>query len=129
MNPIDWELVFYLIFLCSGIIGMSCQIILRLTLDRRVRKVLPEDKTYDGFYDTYFGIWRACLFANASILPGKRFKKAMIVFYEGFDVRGFANRFEKNIAWLHVIVGILFFSCLIFYFLTMWLGIIEWSDA
>ncbi|MGH1441634.1 MAG: hypothetical protein ACRBBR_16085 [Cellvibrionaceae bacterium] len=129
MTPIDWELVFYLGFLCLGIVVLLCQITLRFTLDRRVRKELPANQTYDGFYDAYFGIWRACLFANASVLPGKRFKRTMGVFYNGFDVKKFANRFEKTIAWIHISAGVIFLLCVAFYFLTMWFGIIQWSDA
>jgi hypothetical protein len=125
----NWFLIFDLTFLFSGLIGILCQIILRLTLDRRVRKELSAGKVYDGFYDGFFGIWRALIFANAGILKAKRFKRVMVIFYEGFDVTHFANRFEKNITWIHLIVGIIFFSCLIFYFLTMWLGIVRWSDV
>lgn len=129
MNSIDWELVFYSVFLCSGIIGMLCQVALRLTLEPRVRNELPADKVYDGFYDGFFGFWRALTFANASILKGTRFKKTMAIFYEGFDVASFANRFEKTVAWIHLIAFAFLFSCMIFYFATMWLGIIEWSDT
>lgn len=128
MSMVNWVLVFYVFFLCLILICMACQIALRLTLDRRVRKELPDDKVYDGFYDTYFGIWRALIFANASILKGNRFQKTMAIFYNSFDVKNFANRFEKTVAWVHLVTGIVILLSLMFYFLTKWFGVIGWSD-
>jgi hypothetical protein len=105
-----------------------CQITLRLTLDRRVRSQLPADKIYNGFYDSYFGIWRALIFANASILSGKRFKRVIEIFYDGFDVASFANRFEKIVAWLHLISAAILIGLTITVFITNWLGIFNWPD-
>jgi hypothetical protein len=113
-------------FFLALCIGIVCQILLRLTLDRRVRSELPADKIYNGFYDSYFGIWRALLFANASILPGKRFKRTMEIFYNGFDVRNFANSFEKTVAYIHIICAFILILFIPLFFITKAFGIFNW---
>ena len=103
----------WLVFIV-GMLGLICLIlpipILRFTLDRRVRKQLPADKVYDNYPDWYFGFGRAIMFGYASIWDRANNSWQIQVFYDGFDVKSFANRFEKFIAYsfcfgLIVIVG------------------------
>jgi hypothetical protein len=70
-----------------------------MTLDRRVRKQLPADKDYDNYPDWYFGFGRTIMFAYASIWERYNNSSLMKAFYNGFDVKGFANPFEKFMAY------------------------------
>ncbi|MGH1439582.1 MAG: hypothetical protein ACRBBR_05695 [Cellvibrionaceae bacterium] len=121
--------VIEVLFLTSFILATLSYLALKLTLDKRVRKALPDDKVYDGFYDSFFGFLRTSLFANASILPGKRFQKTMDIFYDGFQIKSFANAFEKTMALLYLIsISLLTIVCLGVFF-TDFLGLVTWADA
>lgn len=76
---------------------------LRVTLDRRVRRAMPVDKVYDNYPDWYFGIGRAIMFGAASVFEFPKKSTAMAIFYDSFDVKSFANRYEKAIAWAMII--------------------------
>jgi len=120
--------VIEVLFLTSFILTALSYLVLKLTLDKRVCKALPNDKVYDGFYDGFFGFLRTSLFANASILPGKRFQKTMDIFYNGFQIKGFANLFEKTMALLYLInVSLLIIVCLGVFFTDL-LGLVTWAN-
>ena len=121
-----YQLIFSIVGVIAIIIMIVSQIILRFTLDRRVRSYLPDNKKYESFYDSFFGLWRSSLFANANILPGKRFQKVMDVFYDGFKIKGFANQFEKVVAYLNLFSGLIIILCIPIFYITKWLGIFEW---
>jgi len=92
-------MIFKWLFFIVGSIGLICLIVpiplLRLTLDRRVRRQLPADKVYDNYPDWYFGFGRAIIFSYASIFDRANDSLQMKLFYDGFDVKSFSNRFEK----------------------------------
>lgn len=127
INFAQWLFIF--IVLGSILSAMLCQIILRLTLDKRVRKALPTDKDYDSFFDGYFGIMRTSLFANACIPFMRGAKNNMEIFYGGFDVASFATSFEKTIAYIHLISFCIGVLCIPIFFITEWLGIFKWPDT
>lgn len=61
---------------------------------------MPIDKVYDNFPDWYFGIGRSIIFGVASIFDYPKKSPIMTDFYDSFDVKAFANRYEKSFAWL-----------------------------
>jgi len=128
MSLDNWQLLLAYFGLGSGLLAILCHIVLRFTLDRRIRSVLPASKTYDGFYDGFFGLLRTSLFANASILPGKRFQKTMDIFYNGFRIKGFANHFEKTVAYIYFTCGSLMILVCLIVFITDFFGIVDWSS-
>ena len=98
-------------------------IILRFTLDRRVRKALPSDKVYDMIHDSYFGLGRVIGFALSSIFEFPKKSPIMIYHYDNFDVKGFANRFEKFWAWAMVLGLGIFLLLAAIYSHMDWLGL------
>ena len=94
-----FEIFFMVIVVLSLATMPICIIILRLTLDRRVRKQLPKEKSYDHYPDQYFGFGRTIVFSYASILDYANNSSMMELFYDGFDVKNFATTFEKFIAY------------------------------
>ncbi len=122
------ELAFILIVITAVILGPLSVLVLRLTLDRRVRKQLPKDKEYDAYPDWYFGFGRAMIFGYASVWDRANNSWQMELFYEGFDVKSFANPFEKFATYC------LFFSLIIligggavYIVLEAW-GLIPWLE-
>lgn len=97
------QVVFALLSVISVIFLWVSMIALRLTLDRRVRRAMPSDKIYDNYPDWYFGIGRAIVFGAASIFEYPKKSPVMIVFYDSFDVKNFANSYEKTIAWTMIV--------------------------
>ncbi len=93
MSYFEW--LFYIIGMLALILLPLSMLVLRLTLDRRVRKQLPKDKEYDAYPDWYFGFGRAMIFGYASVWDRANNSWQMQLFYEGFDVKSFANPFEK----------------------------------
>ncbi len=97
MSYFEW--LFYIIGMLALILLPLSMLVLRLTLDRRVRKQLPKDKEYDAYPDWYFGFGRAIIFGCASVWDRANNSWQMQLFYEGFDVKSFANPFEKFVAY------------------------------
>jgi hypothetical protein len=124
----DWTIVLALTFIGAFFLLMLSILILRLTLDRRVRKALPPDKTYGAYTDWYFGLGRTIVFGWACVLPYINNSPKLRYLYDDFDVRAFANRFEKAIAYLMVGGLAYFFICGFIIFITEWLGIYDWSQ-
>jgi len=93
-------------------------ICLRLTLDRRVRKKLPADKEYNNYPDWYFGFGRALIFGYASVWNRANNSWQLKIFYDGFDVKNFANRFERFITYslflslVILVIGGVFYTAL-----------------
>ena len=73
-------------------------LVLRLTLDKRVRRQLPEAKVYENYPDWYGGFGRTIIFACASISKRANNSWQMKEFYNGFNIKGFANQFERIMA-------------------------------
>lgn len=92
-----------LLFIISGLLSFACLIlpipILRFTLDKRIRKQLPADKVYDNYPDVWFGFGRTIMFAYASIFDRSNNAWQIKEFYNGFDIKSYANRFEKFLAY------------------------------
>ncbi len=122
------ELTFAFTVTFSGILLPLSILILRLTLDRRVRKQLPKDKEYDAYPDWYFGFGRTITFGCASVWDRANNSWQMQLFYEGFDVKSFASPFEKFATYC------LFFSLFILvgggavYIILEALGLIPWLE-
>ncbi|WP_221797154.1 hypothetical protein [Oceanobacter mangrovi] len=78
-------------------------LMLRLTLDRRVRKqLLPADKVYNDSFDSYGGLLRASLFGFACLFDRLNRHPAMLYSYNRIYLKGFANWFETLLAVWHV---------------------------
>jgi len=122
----NWQFIFSLTGMGLMATTVLSQITLRLTLDRRVRKALPANKIYDGFFDGFFGLLRASLFGNACISFINGSKKNMEIFYDGFDVANFANSFEKTMSYVHLISACIVVLYIPIFLITKWLGIFEW---
>jgi hypothetical protein len=82
-------------------------LLLRLTLGRRVRKQLPKGKDYGYYPEWYCGFGRAIIFGCASVWDRANDSWQMKLFYGGFDVKSFANCFEKFMTYC------LFFSLIV----------------
>ncbi len=119
------ELVFIFIGITALILLPLSILILRLTLDRRIRQQLPPDKIYNNYPDWYFGFGRAIIFGCASVWDRANNSWQMKLFYNGFDVKKFSNCFERFFAYC------LFLSLLLFgvggttYSLLDWFGVIH----
>lgn len=111
----------------SAILMLLSQVTLRLTLDRRVRKAMPADKVYNSPLDWYGGFMRAMGFGLAAIFDRAK-HYAMKDHYDGFDVKNFANTFEKIISYLFVVSSIILISCVVIFSIIDLLGIIDWPD-
>ncbi len=109
----------------SGILFILSPLVLRLTLDRRVRKALPVDKVYNCPLDWYGGFLRAMGFGIAAVFDRAK-NYGMRDYYNGFDVKAFANRFEKTISYIYVTSFIIFMLCIMLTYVTDWFGIFEW---
>ncbi len=126
MTADDWKLFLSLIGFGSAVLLMLSQLLLRLTLDRRVRKALSPDKVYDSYLDDYCGYLRAVMFGNAIVFPWVRKSPAIKNYYDGFDVASFATSFEKGIAYMQTVSFGILMVCMFIFFITKWLGVLEW---
>lgn len=124
---IDWAYALSLVCMLFGGVTLFSIIILRLTLDRRVRKALPSDKIYNNPTDWYGGFLRSMGFAYATIIERAN-NYAMKDYYDGFDVKNFATPFEKAICYLFFVSGLMFLVCLFLALITDWFGILEWEN-
>ncbi len=91
-----------IVLLSIGLLALS-HLLLRLTLDRRVRSALPSDKKYDFVADWYFGYGRAVCFGYAACFDWANNSWIIKHHYNGFDIKSFANRFEKILGYLSTI--------------------------
>ncbi len=123
-----WQWWFSLISVGAIALMLVSVIILRLTLDRRVRKALPADKVYNCPLDWYGGFIRSMVFSLASLSDRPK-RYAMKDYYDGFDVKAFANRFEKTTAWIYVTSFSTLSACTLFYLITKFLGLVEWPSS
>ena len=87
----------YIGLVLTLIISIVC---LRLTLDRRVRENLPKSKIYNAFPDLYFGFGRTVMFGCAALFDYANNAVLFRSLYDDFDVKSFANRYEKLLAFL-----------------------------
>jgi len=118
----------WLIFIIGmmGMIFLPLSILLlRLTLDRRVRKQLAADKEYNHYPDWYFGVGRAMVFGYASIFTFANNSQLIMNCYDGFDVKAFANRSERFFAYCLVFSLFFFGVGGTIYSLLDWFGVIH----
>ncbi len=123
-----WLLLFEIVAAASIFLTFIMILLLRLTLDRRVRKALPVDKVYNCPLDWYGGFMRSMVFSLASLSDRPK-RYAMKDYYDGFDVKAFANCFEKTIAWIYVISFSILSVCTLFFLVTKYAGILEWPSS
>jgi hypothetical protein len=97
------KLVLSIFFALSLFLLLLSIVMLRLSLDRRVRKKLSASKIYDSYTDWYFGLGRSICFGVASIFEYPKKSSIMVNFYDSFDVKGFSNTFEKSLAWTMIV--------------------------
>ena len=107
-------------------------LVLRLTLERRVRKqAIPADWIYDGPYDGWWGLGfpRAILFGLCCVFPHVNNYDYNRLCYNEVDIQAFANRFEKFWGWCFVLglFGIFFFGGLTY--LMEWLGLVPRKNS
>ncbi len=122
------ELAFILIVITAVILLPLSMLVLRLTLDRRVRQQLPKDKEYDAYPDWYFGFGRAIIFGCASVWDRANNSWQMQLFYEGFDVKSFANPFEKFVAYCSFFGVTVLAGGGTIYIILEALGLIPWLE-
>jgi hypothetical protein len=70
-----------------------------LTLDKRVRKELPANKNYNNHPDLYFGFGRTIIFSCASVWSRANNSWQIKLFYNSFNVKKFASRLVKFLAY------------------------------
>ena len=106
-NMLYLKFIAVLTIVIAGVLLPLSILMLRLTLDRRVRKQLPKDKDYGYYPDWYCGFGRTIIFGCASVWDRANDSWQMKLFYGGFDVKSFANCFEKFMTYC------LFFSLIV----------------
>jgi len=122
------QFVFSLFGICLLATFFISWVLIRLTLDRRVRKTLPKNKIYQSYMDNYLGIGRAATFAWCAIISNKKHADLIKLYYNNVNIYTFANRFEKYLS--YGMIGSLFILLFIFgpiIFITDWLNILEWD--
>ncbi len=92
------DAVFILLPGCAFVFFIVSFILLRLTLDRRVRNSLPKDKVYDSTLDWYFGLGRTMCFGCAVVFEFHNRSYEIKSAYNEINIKRFANAFEKAIA-------------------------------
>lgn len=90
-----WQDLHTILGLSFIILFIFSWILLRFTLDRRVRKYLPQDKIYDSYMDQWFGVGRAATFAWCAIIPNKKHADVVAYYYNGINIYKFSNKYEK----------------------------------
>jgi len=122
------QFIFSIVFAFSLLMMLLPIPVLRLTLDRRVRKALPKDWQYDSSLDWYGGICRAALFGLCCVFPHVNNAPMYRHLYNDLNVAAFANRFEKIVAYCMGLGMCVFLLCIPVFFITEWLGIFVWKD-
>lgn len=120
-----WLSIYLIVTLSCPVVMIVSLFILRVTLDRRVRKALPPDKVYDSPLDWYFGFMRSMGFAYAAVMERAN-RYAIMDYYNGFNVKGFANRFEKSVSLVFVTSVFVFMLSVVFFLVTDFFNLIEW---
>jgi hypothetical protein len=119
-----WESYFSLFIAGNVALALLSLVISRFTLYRHACKLLrdhPLWRTHKcriiGMFDT-IGVILSCTFP--SYIDDSK--------YNGeFKISHYATRNEKLIAYVFITSMLLFYLCVIFYLLTKWFGIIDWS--
>jgi len=114
-----------MVYLGSILVLVLSIIILRLTLDRRIRKALPKAKMYNAAPDWYLGFGRSIMFGCAAIFNYANKSDIKNNLYDNFDVKSFANKFEKTAAALMYLSLFTFIFLIVVTFIADWLGIIN----
>jgi len=125
---IDWALVISFIGMGLILLMVISIPVLRLTLDRRVRKALPSDHSYDSSLDWYGGITRAVVFGLCCVFPHVNNAPMYRHLYDDFDVAAFANTFEKIVAYTMTISTLILVTLGFIYVPLEWLGIYKLGD-
>ncbi len=125
----DWHFYFSFFVMAALLFTILSVLFLRLTLDRRVRKALPSDKSYDAFSDHYFGFGRTVIFGYASIFTRANYTWPIQLLYEGFNIKQFSNNFEKALAYCMVFSISVFVLGGLFFLITRMFGIVEWPES
>jgi hypothetical protein len=100
MTETIWLVFGLLTMVLPLVVAIICVIILRFTLDRRVRWHLPSDKIYDCWLDVYFGFGRATVFGYACAWPRINNSPNVRPYYNDMDIKQFANRFEAAVGYV-----------------------------
>ena len=118
------ELVYSFIVVINTALLILSLFVSRFTLYRHACKIVQEHLlgtnhkcSIFGMFDT-IGVILSCTFPNHIQDP---------IFNSEFKISLYATRFEKVVAYLFVIGMSNLFICMFFYYLTKWLGILEWS--
>lgn len=131
MDSLDtefWQDVYTILGLTAAVILILSMPILRLTLDRRVRKALPPDKIYISFMDANFGVGRAISFGLACLFDYANNSQKLRYHYNNLDVRSIATRFDKFIAYCMVISGGIITVMVPFHLITEYFGFFVWPE-
>ncbi|MFT5084096.1 MAG: hypothetical protein ACI9Y1_002148 [Lentisphaeria bacterium] len=126
MTADDWQLALAFVGAISILFMLASIPVLRLTLDRRVRKALPADKVYDSYLDWYGGLGRSIMFGLCCVFSHINNAPMYRMLYDDFDVKRYANGFERAISYFMVIGLLVFILCIIIIFLTDVFNIFEW---
>ena len=122
-----WQDLHTLLGLGFIILFLFSWVLVRLTLDRRVRKSLPQNKNYNSYMDQWFGVGRAATFAWCAIVPNKKHADVVAYYYNEIDIYTFSNKYEKLFSF-GFIGGffLLLFVTIPVHLVTDYLGIFEW---
>lgn len=122
-----WEFIFIVLFFGSLFFSVISLVILRFTLDRRVRRSLPLNKEYNSPLDFNFGFMRVIGFSYAVVSDWANNSHMIKDYYCGFDVKSFANLFERFLSFVFVISGSFLVFGAVFYLVTKYSGLLQWA--
>ncbi len=118
---------FAAILFVSIVLLFLTQLLIRFTLDRRVRKALPANKQYDFVTDWYFGYGRSICFGYAACFDWANNSWVIKDYYDGFDIKNFASPTEKIMGFIMSMSILTLILSTFFYYVTKWTGLLLWE--
>ena len=118
------ELVYSFIIVISTAVLILSLFVSRFTLYRHTCKLLKDHSLGNIHKCAIIGFSRTIRLILSCALPNHIQDP---IYNSEFKISRYATRFEKVVAYLFVIGMSNLLICMIFYYLTKWLGILEWS--
>lgn len=119
-----WE-IYYSFFTAGNVALIILSLFVsRVTLYRHACKLLRAHTLGSIHKCTSIGFSRTIRLILSCVLPNHIQDP---IYNSEFKISQYATHFEKLIAYIFVISISLFYVCIIFYLLTNWLGLLEWT--
>jgi hypothetical protein len=119
-----WELYYSFVSVGSVLVAILFTVISRFTIYRHTTKILRGHFLGEIHNRGIIAISRTLRLVLACTFPNY-IQDA--IYNSEFKISHHATRIEKIIAYITIISYLVFLLCIIIYYLTKWLGILEWS--